>query len=205
MVRAVRGALEDAAVIRLRADVPVGAYLSGGLDTSAIAALVHTTTDRKLKTFSVGFSDRDFDETPWQRAMAAHLGTDHHTVTVDGAEIAGAFADVVWHAETPLLRTAPAPLFALSRLVRDEGYKVVLTGEGADEVFVGYDIFREAKVRAFWARDPRSEARSLLLTRLYPYLAQSPPQFLRRFYGAGPRPARANPSSALVPAGPTAR
>ena len=62
---------------------------------------------------------------------------------------------------------------------------MVLTGEGADEVFVGYDIFREAKVRAFWARDPRSEARSLLLTRLYPYLAQSPPQFLRRFYGQG--------------------
>ncbi len=185
MIRDVREVLEDAAVIRLRSDVPVGAYLSGGIDSSAIAALIHTTTDRRLKTFSVGFTDHDFDETPWQRAMAAHLGTDHHTVTVDGAQIAACLADVVWHAESPLLRTAPAPLFALSRLVRDEGYKVVLTGEGADEVFAGYDIFREAKVRAFWARDPRSEARSLLLTRLYPYLAQSPPQFLRRFYGQG--------------------
>ncbi len=185
MIREVRGVLEDAAVIRLRSDVPVGAYLSGGIDSSAIAALIHTTSDRRLKTFSVGFADRDFDETPWQRAMAAHLGTDHHTVTVDGAQIAACLAEVVWHAESPLLRTAPAPLFALSRLVRDEGYKVVLTGEGADEVFAGYDIFREAKVRAFWARDPRSEARSRLLTRLYPYLAQSPPQFLSRFYGQG--------------------
>jgi asparagine synthase (glutamine-hydrolysing) len=185
MVREVRGVLEDAAVIRLRSDVPVGAYLSGGIDSSAIAALIHTTTDRRLKTFSVGFTDQDFDETPWQRAMAAHLGTDHHTVTVDGAQIAACLAEVVWHAESPLLRTAPVPLYVLSRLVRDEGYKVVLTGEGADEVFAGYDIFREAKVRAFWARDLRSESRSLLLTRLYPYLAQSPPQFLRRFYGQG--------------------
>jgi asparagine synthase (glutamine-hydrolysing) len=185
MIREVRGVLEDAAVIRLRSDVPVGAYLSGGIDSSAIAALIQTTTDRKLKTFSVGFVDRDFDETPWQRAMANHLGTDHRTVMVDGQQIAAQLAEAVWHAESPLLRTAPVPLFALSRLVRDEGYKVVLTGEGADEVFAGYDIFREAKVRAFWARDPRSEARSLLLTRLYPYLAQSPPQFLRRFYGQG--------------------
>lgn len=185
MVRRVRGVLEDAAVIRLRSDVPVGAYLSGGVDSSAIAALVNGATGGRLETFSVGFTDQGFDETPWQRAMAAHLGTRHHAVTVDGERIAASLADVVWHAESPLLRTAPAPLFALSRLVRAQDFKVVLTGEGADEVFVGYDIFREAKVRAFWARDPRSEARSALLARLYPYLAQSPPQFLRGFYGQG--------------------
>jgi asparagine synthase (glutamine-hydrolysing) len=84
-----------------------------------------------------------------------------------------------------VLRTAPAPLHALSALARREDFKVVLTGEGADEVFVGYNIFRETKVRRFWARDPAAQARSLLLTRLYPYLAQSPPAFLRRFYGQG--------------------
>ena len=87
--------------------------------------------------------------------------------------------------ETPILRTAPAPLHALSGLARSEGFKVVLTGEGADEIFAGYNIFREAKVRRFWSRDPGSRNRSNLLTRLYPYLAQSPPEFLRRFYGAG--------------------
>ena len=65
---------------------------------------------------------------------------------------------MVWQAETPILRTAPAPLHALSRLVHDEGYKVVLTGEGADEVFAGYNIFREAKVRRFWSREPRARA-----------------------------------------------
>jgi len=181
----VREALTDASVIRLRADVPVGAYLSGGLDSSATAALIQHTTDRRMKTFSVGFKDAAYDETRWQQIMSAHLGTDHEMISVGDDEIAGAFADVVWHAETPILRTAPAPLYALSGLVRAQGYKVVLTGEGADEVFCGYNILREAKVRAFWAREPQSRRRPLLLTRLYPYLEQSPAGFLTRFYGAG--------------------
>jgi len=185
MARRVREGLEAASVIRLRADVPVGAYLSGGLDSSATAALIHSCTDNRLRTFSVGFQDRDYDETQWQRAMAAHLGTEHSTIEVDHEAIAGRFADVVWHTETPILRTAPSPLFSLSGLVRENGWKVVLTGEGADEVFCGYNIFREAKVRRFWARQPQSPHRPLLLARLYPYLAQSPPQFLQRFYGQG--------------------
>jgi len=181
----VRSHLIDAATIRLRADVDVGAYLSGGLDSSTTAALIHRYTDHRLKTFSVGFTDPAYDETAWQHAMARHIGTEHVTVTVDGEAIAASFRDVVWLAETPLLRTAPAPLHALSQLVHDERFKVVLTGEGADEVFAGYNIFRETKVRRFWSREPRAAARSLLLTRLYPYLAQSPPEFLRRFYGQG--------------------
>jgi len=189
----VREALADASIIRLRADVPVGAYLSGGLDSSAPAALIQPTTDRRMKTFSVGFKDAAFDETRWQQTMSEHLGTDHEMISVGDAEIAGAFADVVWHAETPILRTAPAPLYALSGLVRSQSYKVVLTGEGADEVFCGYNILREAKVRAFWARDPGSSRRPLLLTRLYPYLQQSPQAFLRQFYGAGIEDADSDP------------
>lgn len=181
----VRGTLADACEIRLRADVPVGGYLSGGLDSSATTALVHERTGSRLKTFSVGFTDAAYDESLWQRRMADHLGTDHETIRVGDAEIAGGFPRVVWHAESPLLRTAPTPLFALSGLVREQDYKVVLTGEGADEVFCGYNILREAKVRAFWARDPESERRPRLLSRLYPYLAQSPPEFLARFYGQG--------------------
>jgi asparagine synthase (glutamine-hydrolysing) len=180
-----RERLVQAAVIRLRADVPVGSYLSGGLDSSAIAAIIHRYTDRRLKTFSVGFEDRGFDESDWQRMMVAHLGTDHRLVTVSAEDIAGHFPDVIWHAETPILRTAPAPLYALSELVRGENYKVVLTGEGADEVWAGYNIFREAKVRRFWSRRPQDQRRALLLTRLYPYLELSPPQFLTRFYGQG--------------------
>ncbi|HOX25364.1 MAG TPA: asparagine synthase (glutamine-hydrolyzing) [Candidatus Krumholzibacteria bacterium] len=185
MAREIREGLEAAAVIRLRADVPVGAYLSGGLDSSATTALIQSCTRNRLRTFSVGFRDRAYDESQWQRAMVAHLGTEHSSLEVGPADIAGRFAEVVWHTESPVLRTAPAPLFALSGLVRRHGWKVVLTGEGADEVFCGYNIFREAKVRRFWARQPRSPRRPLLLTRLYPYLEQSPPQFLARFYGQG--------------------
>src|SRR6185503_10566037 len=84
------------------------------------------------------------------------------------------------------LRTAPAPMFLLSRLVRQAGIKVVLTGEGADEMFAGYDIFREAKVRRWWARQPQSELRPRLLERLYPYLGRSPVAqraMARQFFG----------------------
>ncbi len=181
----VREKLVEAATIRLRADVPVGAYLSGGLDSSATSAIIHRYTDHRLKTFSVGFEDPAFDESSWQRSMAEHIGTEHEIITIGPEDIAGQFQDVVWHAESPLLRTAPAPLHALSELVNKEQFKVVLTGEGADEVFVGYNIFREAKVRKFWSRDQASRSRPALLSRLYPYLSQSPPEFSRKFYGAG--------------------
>jgi len=180
-----REKLVAAATIRLRADVPVGAYLSGGLDSSTTVALIHHYTDRRLQTFAVGFGADEFDESRWQQLMARHIGADLCSVQVADEEIARRFAEVVWHSETPLLRTAPAPLLSLSQLVRDQDFKVVLTGEGADEVFAGYNIFREAKVRAFWRRRPGDTRRARLLSRLYPYLEQSPPQFLQKFYGVG--------------------
>jgi asparagine synthase (glutamine-hydrolysing) len=174
-VAQVRSALEQATSLRmLRSDVPVGSYLSGGLDSSLVAALGLRAKRSRFSTFSLRFTDAEYDETPHQRAMAAWLGSDHHEVLVSGADIARVFPDVVFHAERPVLRTAPAPLYLLSRLVRDAGIKVVLTGEGADEMFAGYDLFREAKVRRFWARHPQSAFRPLLLQRLYPYLQRSP-------------------------------
>jgi asparagine synthase (glutamine-hydrolysing) len=128
----------------------------------------------KLCTFSVRFEDAEFDETRWQRAVAARIESDQREVVVSREDIAAVFPDVVAHAEHPLLRTAAAPLFLLSRLVRESGIKVVLTGEGADEIFAGYDLFREGKVRRFWGRQPASALRPRLLDRLYPYLARSP-------------------------------
>lgn len=169
-----RALLVDAVKLQLRADVPVGAYLSGGLDSSAITSLVRRYTANQLKTFSVTFSDASYDESREQGEMSAFLGTDHAAVNCTYEDIARVFPAVVWHAETPLLRTAPAPLYLLSRLVRDNGYKVVLTGEGADEILGGYDIFKEAKIRAFIHRNMQSHLRPLLLKRLYPYLALSP-------------------------------
>ncbi len=106
--------------------------------------------------------------------MVERLASEHHEVVVSRRDIADAFPKVIEHTERPLLRTAPAPLFLLSNLVQSHGIKVVLTGEGADEMFGGYDIFREGKVRRYWAKDPSSKQRPLLLDRLYPYLARSP-------------------------------
>jgi asparagine synthase (glutamine-hydrolysing) len=164
--------LEDATRLRLRADVPVGAYLSGGLDSSATAAIVRKTSAQPLTSFALSFADANFDESEFQQVMADRLGTDLHSIRIKDADIAEVFPEVVRLAEKTLLRTAPAPLFLLSRLVRQQGLKVVLTGEGADEVFGGYNIFRESKVRRFWARNPESRFRHLLLGRLYPFLAQ---------------------------------
>jgi len=174
-VEAVRASLENATSLRmLRADVPVGSYLSGGLDSSLVSALALRAKGQGFQTFSLRFTDAEYDETEFQHAMARHLGTDHHEVLVSRSDIARVFPSVVMHAERPILRTAPAPLYLLSRLVRENGIKVVLTGEGADEMFAGYDLFREAKVRRFWGRQPTSKWRPRLLGRLYPYLQRSP-------------------------------
>lgn len=163
--------LVDAARIRLRADVPVGAYLSGGLDSSVISALVRQEAPGRLDTFSIAFSDPQFDESAYQREMARHLGTEHQVVTCRYEDIGQVFPELMWHVETPILRTAPAPMFLLAKRVHERGYKVVLTGEGADEMLAGYDIFKEMKIRRFWSRQPDSEIRPLLLRRLYPEIA----------------------------------
>jgi asparagine synthase (glutamine-hydrolysing) len=166
--------LKDAVRIRLRADVPVGAYVSGGLDSSGVAALAKRFFKPDLRTFGIRFEDDVYDEGQYQKSVVAALETEHSEILATGEAVGSTFADVVRHAEKPMLRTAPAPLFLLSRRVRDSGMKVVLTGEGADEVFGGYNIFREAKVRAFWARNPSSKWRSSLLRKLYPYVFNSP-------------------------------
>lgn len=178
--------LTDATRIRLRADVPVGAYLSGGLDSSIIAALAAQEKSNDLATFSVGFDSAEHDESGFQRRMVEYLGTRHTQIQCSNADIARVFPEVVRMVERPILRTAPAPLYRLSSLVRDNGYKVVLTGEGADEVFAGYDLFKEAKVRRFCARDPKSERRALLFKRLYPYLPRlkdQNAQYLAAYFG----------------------
>jgi len=184
---ATRAALEEATRLRmLRADVPVGSYLSGGLDSSLVAALGLRAKGDHFQTFSLRFEDAEYDETSYQRLMASRLGSEHHEVVVSRQDIARVFPDVIAHTERPILRTAPAPLFLLSKLVREAGIKVVLTGEGADEMFGGYDLFREGRVRRFWARQPASAWRPALLGRLYPYLARSPvaqQAMARQFFG----------------------
>lgn len=178
--------LADAVKIRLRADVPVGCYLSGGLDSSIVAALAQKHYGRALRTFGIGFEDKAFDESAYQNEMARFAGTQHaHLVTTNG-QIAGCLPEAIWHGETPVLRTSPAPLYLLAHAVRQSGLKVALTGEGADEIFGGYDIFREAKARRFWAQHPESKFRHALIDRLYPYLFGDPGsrRALKSFFGS---------------------
>lgn len=177
--------LNDAVRLRLRSEVPVATYLSGGLDSSVVTAIVKKITSQHLRSFSVAFDDAEFDESSYQNEVVRHVGTEHQQVRCSLADIAQVFPDVIWHTEKPILRTAPAPLFMLSRLVRESGFKVVLTGEGSDEILGGYDIFKEAKIRAFCAVDLNSRIRPLLLRRLYPYLTSVQSQsdaYLRAFF-----------------------
>ena len=177
--------LVDATRLRLRADVPVGAYLSGGLDSSLITAIISKHFNNRLKTFSMSFEQKAYDESEYQEEMQKALGTEHRQIMVSNALIRESFPDVVWHCEIPLLRTAPVPLYLLSGLVRENRFKVVLTGEGSDEIFGGYNIYREAKVRHFWAQRPESKIRPLLIRRLYPYIFKGTSRgssFLQKFF-----------------------
>jgi asparagine synthase (glutamine-hydrolysing) len=162
--------LKRSVALRLRADVPVGAYVSGGLDSSVTSSLAKDQLNIPLDTFGIRFEDPRFDETKEQRLMADYLGSRHHEFLCGSSDIRDALEDVVWHCETPLLRTAPVPLFLLSKMVREAGVKTVLTGEGADELLAGYTIFKEDQIRRFWARRPESKMRPALLSRIHHYV-----------------------------------
>jgi asparagine synthase (glutamine-hydrolysing) len=177
--------LWDATRIRLRSDVPVGAYLSGGIDSTVTTALMRKIAGDRLRSFSITFEDAEFDEKRYQDEASVFLGTQHSNISCSSDDIAQVFPDVIWHTEQPVIRTAPAPMFLLSRLVNESGFKVVLTGEGADEVLGGYDIFKEAKIRQFWGRNLESQWRPLLLKRLYPYMEsiqRQSAEYLQRFF-----------------------
>ena len=170
LVNEISELMMDAVRIRLRADVPVGTYLSGGIDSSALTETVKKNFNNELRSFGIRFENKDYDEGKFQNEMVDYLNINHSEIVTRNEDIGANLEEVLWHSEKPLLRTGPIPLYLLSKLVNQSGYKVVLTGEGADEVFGGYDIFKEAKIRDFWAKDPDSKLRPMLLARLYPYI-----------------------------------
>ena len=170
--------------LRLQADVPVGGYLSGGIDSSIVCALAAAGSPHALRTFSVTFDDPRLDESAYQQAVAADVKSRHAVQRVGPGDIARVFPDVVRHTETPLVRTAPAPLYLLSRVVREAGIKVVLSGEGSDEVFLGYDLFKETVVRLLCRRRPASQWPPRLLDGLHPDVAPEARKgdFWRRYF-----------------------
>lgn len=143
--------LRSAVVDRLNADVPVGFYLSGGLDSSLIGAIAQRVVpDRSRHSFSIAFSDTDIDERPFQRQFNEAIASNHHEILFDWKQVADRLKKAVYHAETPLKESYNTCSLALSESVRESGVKVVLTGEGSDELFAGYvgyrfDVMRRAR------------------------------------------------------------
>ena len=178
--------LLDSVRLRLRADVKVAAYLSGGIDSTATTYLIKQIFPDNVDTYSIGFTDKEFDESEYQNEAARYLKTNHIGISCTSNDIAKSFIDTIRCGEYPVLRTAPAPLYLLSKRVRQDKIKVVITGEGADEMFAGYNIFKESKIRRFWAKEPGSKLRPLLLAKLYPYLPaikNSNINMLKLFFG----------------------
>lgn len=151
---------------RMIADVPIAFYLSGGLDSSLIAGIGAQISSKALTTFSITFDDPGFDESVYQNHMSQFLGTQHKTIRFARCQIPSIIKDVIYHAEVPLLRSGAFPMYVLATLVRSNETKVVLSGEGSDELFGGYDIFREVKIREFCRRDPESKSRAALYKRV---------------------------------------
>nr|QEO74850.1 asparagine synthase (glutamine-hydrolyzing) [uncultured bacterium] len=148
-VEELRGRLEQSVSDRLQADVPVGFYLSGGLDSSLIAALINRASPgARRHSLSIGFTDRDISETQYQRAMAAAVNSEHEEIVFDWEEISSRFRRMIYHCEAPVRETYNTCSMALSEAARRAGVPVILTGEGADELFAGYVGYRFDQLRA---------------------------------------------------------
>jgi asparagine synthase (glutamine-hydrolysing) len=153
-----RARLESAVQRHLMSDVPLGVFLSGGIDSSALAAMMCRHTRDPIQSFSVGFDEQEANELPYARMAAKAIGAEHREVTVTPAEFFDALPHLVWHEDEPIAFPSSVPLYFVSRLARHH-VKVVLTGEGADELFLGYNRYRvtmwNARLgRAYWAAAP---------------------------------------------------
>lgn len=164
-----RETLTESVKLRLASEVSYGVYLSGGLDSAIVAQLVKELGTEPVRCFSVSFEDQEYDESPEQYDVVNAIGVAHTSITVRDSDITQNFPLAVWHAEVPIFRSAAVPMYLLSAVVRDHGIKVVLTGEGADEVFLGYDLFKETLLRSMWSELSETE-RAVRLSSLYPFL-----------------------------------
>jgi len=154
-----RARLRGAVKRHLMSDVPVGLFLSGGIDSTALAALTAQMIDEPLRTFSVGFENQATDELPYARMAAKHVGAIHREVVVSPDQFFGALPRLVWQEDEPISFPASVPLYFVSKLAAED-VKVVLTGEGADELFLGYNRYRVALWNSrlgqpYWAAVPR--------------------------------------------------
>jgi asparagine synthase (glutamine-hydrolysing) len=136
-----RARLTDAVRSHLMSDVPIGLFLSGGIDSTALAALMASMVKEPIKTFSVGFPEREGNELRYARLAARSINSDHHEVVITGEDFFRTLPRLIWHEDEPIAFPSSVPLYFVSALAR-EHVKVVLTGEGSDELFCGYNRYR---------------------------------------------------------------
>jgi asparagine synthase (glutamine-hydrolysing) len=161
-VEGFRAVLDEAVRLRLRADVPVGCYLSGGIDSCAVLGLAARHRADPIRAFTLRFEHADYDEGRTAEAMARHAGAEWVPIPIDQAALADNFADAIYYAEAPCVNAHFVAKFLLSRAVRDAGFKVVLTGEGSDEILAGYAHFREDMLRYDSAGQDPAEIEKLI-------------------------------------------
>jgi asparagine synthase (glutamine-hydrolysing) len=135
--------LAEAIRIRLRADVPVGCFLSGGVDSSTVLGMAAKYNSEPIRAFTVSFDRTAYDETSIARETAAYVGADFQSIPLNQSDFANHIADAIWHAETLAINPHGVARYLQSRVVHDSGYKVVLSGEGSDEIFAGYSHARQ--------------------------------------------------------------
>jgi asparagine synthase (glutamine-hydrolysing) len=188
-VRRFRELLEESVRIRLMADVPLGMFLSGGLDSSAIAALMAGMIDRPLQTFSVAFKQRAFSELDYARQVSNAIGAEAHEVVIDDRDFFGALPRLIWHEDEPLAHPSSVPLYFVSELAARH-VKVVLTGEGSDELLAGYGKYPRALVNwragAVYSVVPEA-MREWIAGSLVPQLPGRLARYARRSFLAVPR------------------
>ena len=170
---ALQAALRTAVADRMQADVPLGAFLSGGIDSSIIAALMQQLSDRPIKTFSIGFPYPEYDETGVARRVAKHLGTEHHELRVEPASV-DVLPKLVWHYDEPFADSSALPTYYLAQLTRQH-VTVALSGDGGDELFAGYPRYRAVRLARYFDSLPRP-LRRLLSTPLWQHLPARPIQ-----------------------------
>ena len=189
LVRRFRDLLEEAVRVRLMADVPLGMFLSGGLDSSAIAALMSKMIDRPLQTFSVAFKQRAFSELDYARQVATAIKADAHEIVIDDQDFFGALPRLIWHEDEPIAHPSSIPLYFVSALARDH-VKVVLTGEGSDELLAGYGKYPRAlanwRAAAAYSAVP-APLRRWVASRIVPKLPGQVGRYATRSFLAMPR------------------
>lgn len=172
-----RERLTESVRLRLRSDVPLGAFLSGGVDSTLIAALMQSLSDRPIQTFSIGFPQPKFDERQFAQLAARAIGTEHHERLVDPSAL-DTLPRLIWHYDEPFADSSAIPTLALSEMTR-ESVKVVLSGDGGDELFGGYPRYQAVRIGGVLDRMP-APLRSLMTARIWQSLPASVEQKSRR-------------------------